>query len=93
MKNLEENRNRIEKSMDYPELGIVINLAAVIKLLSERKYIAARWEGLIKSCPTIESAIKYPREPSSLSLITAISNCYSTLLRTSQNPLLIGFSS
>ena len=58
-KNLDEIRKRMELGMDYPELGTVIELTAVITLVSQRQSIASRWDLLIKSCPDISYAINF----------------------------------
>ena len=83
---LEEIRKRMELSLDYPELGTVIDLSAIIILLSERKSIGSRWKELIKSCPDILLSIQYPREVVTPSVITSISNYYSILPITPHVP-------
>ena len=78
-KNLEEIRKRVELSMDYPELGTVIDLTTIINLLSERKYIASRWKLLTNACPALECVINGPRRVITPSIISSVFNYYSTL--------------
>ena len=78
-KKLEEIRKRIEISVDYTELGTVIDLSTIIKLLSERKYIASRWKLLIEACPDSECVIRYPREVITPSIIASICTYYFTI--------------